>query len=106
MESSNPNNSKESFETLYKQLEEIVAELEQGNLPLELSLGKYQEGIRRLKQCYGILDEVEKKIVLLSRKEDGSFEEIPFERAKNSALSSGLPSEGGGRKTSSKNSGI
>ena len=83
-----PNNAndKENFETSLKRLEEIVAELERGDLPLELSLAKYEEGMNRLKRCHGILEEVQKKIVLISRKEDGNFEEIPFEKSKNSSI--------------------
>lgn len=75
--------SDENFENSLKRLEEIVGELERGELPLEQSLSKYEEGIHRLKQCYRILDDVEKKITLISKKEDNSFEEIPFEKSKN-----------------------
>ena len=70
---------KESFESSLKRLENIVAELERGDLPLELALARYEEGINRLQKCYGILGSVEKKIALLSRKDDGSIEQSPFQ---------------------------
>lgn len=75
----------ENFEASLKRLEEIVIELERGELPLEKSLAKYEEGIHRLKRCYRILEEVEKKIVLITRKENGELEETPFELSKNNS---------------------
>lgn len=63
---------KQSFESAMKRLEEIVAELEQGNLPLEESLKIYQEGVKLTKYCSQILDDTEKKIKMLV-KEEGSF---------------------------------
>lgn len=69
---------KESFETTLKKLEDIVMELERGNLPLESSLAKYEEGIACLKHCHSVLGSVEKKISLLSKKDDGSVKQQPF----------------------------
>ena len=68
----------QNFETSLKRLEDIVQELERGNLPLETSLARYEEGVHRLKQCYQILDSVERKISLLSKKDDGNFQEDIF----------------------------
>ena len=82
---------KETFEISLKRLEEIVAELERGDFPLEQSLAKYEEGVNRLKSCYRILEDVEKKITLISRKEDGSIEEVPFEQAKKTTKRSANP---------------
>ena len=76
---------KENFETSVKRLEQLINELERGDLPLELSLARYEEGMHRLKSCYAILESVEKKIVLLSKREDGTIQESPFslDQAKN-----------------------
>lgn len=60
---------KQTFESAMKRLEEIVAELEQGSLPLDDSLKIYEEGIELTKYCSKILDETEKKIKLLVREE-------------------------------------
>lgn len=76
-------NSDDNFELSLKRLEELVVELERGDLPLEKSLARYEEGMNRLKRCYRILDEVEKKIVLITRKDNGEIEEIPFDRSNN-----------------------
>ena len=76
---------KESIENLLKRLEEIVIDLERGDLPLEQAIVKYEEGCQRYQRCHAILDSIEKKIVLLSKKDDGTIAEVPFnpEQSKN-----------------------
>jgi len=49
-----------------------------GDLALESSLAKYEEGVARLKKCYSILENIEKKIALITKKDDGTIQEIPF----------------------------
>ena len=56
----------ESFESSMQKLEEIVRELEGGNLGLGESLEKYEQGARYLKQCYRLLEQAEKKVQLLT----------------------------------------
>lgn len=53
------------FESKIKQLEEIVKELENGNLNLDESMKKFEEGMHISKECTKILDEAEKKIMIL-----------------------------------------
>jgi len=60
------------FEEAMEKLQEIVHHLEAGNLPLEESLQKFEEGIKLIDFCEKKLDEVEKKIQVLT-KEDGKF---------------------------------
>ena len=55
-----------SFEAAMEQLETIVQELEQGELPLSRSLARYEQGVKCLKHCYRLLEEAERKIELLS----------------------------------------
>lgn len=69
---------KDSFADSLQRLEEIVLDLERGDLPLEISLAKYEEGIAKLKKCYAILDSIERKISLITKKEDGTIQETPF----------------------------
>ena len=66
------------FEKALEKLERIVAELEDGDLPLEEALQKYEEGIKLSKVCGKKLSEVEKKVELLMKKGDGHFETEPF----------------------------
>jgi len=48
-------------------LEELVEELESGDLPLEKALKKFEEGIRLTRGCQAALKEAEQKVeVLLS----------------------------------------
>ena len=54
-----------TFEQAIKRLEEIVAELEEGNLPLEESLKIYEEGVELTKFCSTKLNETEDKIKTL-----------------------------------------
>jgi exodeoxyribonuclease VII small subunit len=69
-----------TFETAMKQLEQIVQELESGDMPLEKAIKKFEEGIKISKYCSEKLDESEKKITLLMRDSDGKdVSEIPFE---------------------------
>ena len=55
-----------SFEAALTKLEEIVGQLEEGQLGLAESLGGYEEGVKHLKHCYRLLQEAERKIELLS----------------------------------------
>jgi exodeoxyribonuclease VII small subunit len=70
--------AKVTFEIAMKQLEQIVQELESGNLSLEDSIKKFEEGIKLSKYCSAKLDETEKKITLLLKDQDGNIIEKPF----------------------------
>jgi len=70
--------SKENFEESMKKLESIVNELENGNLNLDESVEKFEEGMKIAKQCNTILEDSEKKITILLEK-DGELKEENFE---------------------------
>ena len=67
------------FEEALKKLEKIVEDLEDGNLALDESLEKYEEGIRLSKLCAKKLEVAKKKVEVLLKSEDGSFELKPFD---------------------------
>ena len=69
---------KQSFEKSMEQLEQIVQDLESGDLPLEKAIKQFEEGIRLSKYCSKKLDETEKKINLLIQEMDGTVSEKPF----------------------------
>ena len=69
--------NKINFESELKKLENIVAELEKGELNLDESVTKFEEGIKISKECNKILEEAEKKITILLEK-DGTLEEENF----------------------------
>lgn len=64
--------AKENFEESMKKLETIVTELENGNLNLDESVKKFEEGMKIAKQCNNILEDAEKKITILLE-EDGEL---------------------------------
>ncbi len=70
--------AKISFEKSLKQLEQMVQELESGNLPLEKAMKKFEEGVKLSKYCSEKLDETEKKISVLLRDNKGEITEKPF----------------------------
>lgn len=67
-----------NFEENMKNLEKIVTELEGGELNLDESIAKFEEGIKISKQCNKILEDAEKKITILLEK-DGEVKEENFE---------------------------
>ena len=67
----------ENFETKIKELEEIVAVLEKGDLSLEDSVKKFEEGIKVSKLCTELLENAEKRITIILEK-NGEIEEENF----------------------------
>ncbi|MNL78926.1 Exodeoxyribonuclease 7 small subunit [compost metagenome] len=66
-----------NFEEAMKDLEQIVIELENGNLNLDESVEKFENGIKLAKDCNKILEDAEKKITILLEK-DGKLTEENF----------------------------
>ena len=60
-----------------KKLEKITAELEKGDLSLDESVKKFEEGIKLSKECNKILEDSEKKINVLINI-DGNITEENF----------------------------
>jgi exodeoxyribonuclease VII small subunit len=67
-----------NFEDSLKRLEEIVRELESGEMPLEESLRVFEEGMKLLSLCSKKLEEAEKKVTLLVEDEEGGLSEETF----------------------------
>ena len=70
--------AQKTFEQSMKQLERIVQELEDGDLPLEKAIKKFEEGIKLTKFCSEKLDETEKKVSILLKDSEGRLAEKPF----------------------------
>jgi exodeoxyribonuclease VII small subunit len=68
-----------TFEDAMKRLEEIVETLGEGNLSLEDSLTRFQEGMELCKVCNKKLDEAEYKVEKLMEKEGGALSVEGFE---------------------------
>lgn len=70
--------AKKSFEQALKLLEQIVVELESGDLPLEQSIRKFEEGMELSRFCAQRLEETERKITQLIQDGSGPIVEKPF----------------------------
>jgi len=66
------------FESALARLEAIVAELESGELDLEVSLARFEEGVALSRHCAEQLAEARQRIDVLVE-EDGELLERPFE---------------------------
>jgi len=55
----------EPFEELFQRLEQAVAKLEEGGLPLEEALAVYEEGMRLAQRCQEMLDQAELRVTRL-----------------------------------------
>jgi exodeoxyribonuclease VII small subunit len=71
-----------TFEDSLKKLENIVDQLEKGELTLEQSLKLFEEGVALSATCKKELDEAEGKVQMLIRQQDGSFRSEPFPQDK------------------------
>ena len=58
------------LEESFEQLETIIAELEKGDMTLEDSFRKYEEGMKLIKNCSNSIDRVEKKLIVLENGEE------------------------------------
>jgi exodeoxyribonuclease VII small subunit len=66
------------FEDCLARLEQIVGQLEAGNLSLEESLKVFEEGVALSRHCTRYLDEAERRIELLTRDDSGAVGTRPF----------------------------
>lgn len=67
------------FEKALADLEKIVEALEGGELTLDESLKKYEDGVKLTRACQAKLQEAEKKIEILTRSLSGELKPVPFD---------------------------
>ena len=63
-----------TFEEKLKELENIVSELEKGELSLEESISKFEKGIAVSKECNSKLEDAERRINILLDGQENKFE--------------------------------
>ena len=73
-----------SFEESLKKLENIVEQLEKGDLALEETLKLFEEGVGLSAACKKELDEAEGRVQTLVKQRDGSLKTEPFLTEKSS----------------------
>lgn len=68
----------QTFEQSLGRLEEIVRQMERGDVPLEQALSLFEEGTALVGSCTKLLDEAELKVVQLTKGADGTPQETEF----------------------------
>lgn len=66
-----------SFEDAVGELEQILSEMERGEVPLEQSLTRYERGNYLLQYCRQVLNKAEQQIEELSKAEPPAPTDIP-----------------------------
>lgn len=67
-----------TFETSLAELEKIVAQLEDGDLPLEESLVLFEQGVKLSRECRDRLTEAERRIEVLMKEGEGKYSVSEF----------------------------
>jgi exodeoxyribonuclease VII small subunit len=67
-----------SFEDALGELEQILADIEGGQVPLEQSLVMYERGQFLIQHCRSVLSKAEKQIEVLSKTESGELSATPM----------------------------
>jgi len=70
--------AEKKFEAALTRLEDIVKQLETGDLPLEQSLKLFEEGIKLSRICHKRLDEAERRVEILLKDKTGALTTQPF----------------------------
>jgi exodeoxyribonuclease VII small subunit len=71
--------AEKKFENALERLEEIVKELESGDLPLEQSLKLFEEGIKLSRICNKRLEDAERRVDILLKDKAGNIVAQQFE---------------------------
>jgi exodeoxyribonuclease VII small subunit len=66
------------FEDGLRRLEEIVNTMDEGKVSLDEALSLFKQGLVLTKELSQQLDEIEQKVEILIKKDDGSIEKKPF----------------------------
>ena len=61
---------KMSLEECFDGLDDIIVELQSGELSLEDSFKKYEEGMKLIKKCTETIDKVEKKLIVVENEQE------------------------------------
>lgn len=87
-----------SFEDALAELEQIVARLEGGQLPLADALAQYELGVTRLQACYRLLTDAERRIELVARIDpQGRVEATDFDEGEDGDLADKAAARSGRR---------
>jgi exodeoxyribonuclease VII small subunit len=65
-----PNSATGDFETTLKALEDLVEQLESGDLGLAESLKHFEQGIQLSRECHQMIDQARQSVEILTRVDD------------------------------------
>jgi exodeoxyribonuclease VII small subunit len=68
------------FEKSLQELEQLVARLERGDLPLAESLALFEQGVALTRTCHGALAQAQQKVSVLLQ-QGGQAAPVPFDAA-------------------------
>ena len=77
------------FEDELKDLETIVSQIDSGELTLEESIGAFERGVMLVKALNQKLDEVERRVELLTRSAGGELRTVPFDESSDDKSDAG-----------------
>ena len=66
------------FEKSLNELEQLVRDLDQGELSLEQSLAAFERGVKLTRECQSALKSAEQRVEQLVQNSDGTLETRPF----------------------------
>ncbi|MBA1337021.1 MAG: hypothetical protein HPY66_3457 [Firmicutes bacterium] len=75
--------NKTSFEDAMERLEELVKELEDGELTLDASLERFEEGIKLYRYCMQKLEEIENKVEVIMNDQNGDLKRLSLDTEGN-----------------------
>lgn len=61
---------KMSLEECFESLDDIIVMLQSGELSLEESFKKYEDGMKLIKKCSDTIDRVEKKLIVVENEQE------------------------------------
>jgi len=76
--------AEKKFESALKELEQIVEQLEDSELPLDDALKLFEKGIKLSQFCSVRLDDAEQKVELLLKDAGGTLRPVAFEQTDGS----------------------
>lgn len=74
-----PQVAPKNFEEAMTELEQILQNIERGDVPLEESLVKYERGTFLIQHCRKVLTDAERQVEILTRGEDGQLKTEPLQ---------------------------
>jgi exodeoxyribonuclease VII small subunit len=70
----------ESFEAAYRELQQVVAQLESGDLDLERAVQLFERGSQLVQMCERVVDAAELRVTRLAAESASPLSDVPVDR--------------------------